>query len=153
MSPDLKDTCTPEQRKNVDAWVVAWLERLRDPNSKQNKASLIQFDYIGDTKDAPKCCLGHLGQLAVEAGHAEWENNFLSCADEGSSGFLPVPYNGSTNIWLGSICSGKHFCGTLAGLNDNIGLSLKEIAEVIEHEVIKAPWGGILYTGGKNNAA
>jgi len=101
-------------------------------------------------KDSPKCCLGHLGQLAVEAGHARWDGTVLECNSVRGAGYLPAP--ALPFGWKGPILSGKHEGENLTDLNDSHKMSLTTIAGIIENEVIEAPWGGILYTGGKNNA-
>jgi hypothetical protein len=122
---------TEQEKGNVIGWIWAWIDRLRDPESKQARGKL--KDKHG------MCCLGHLCDLAAISGYGIWDvnNAFLviqpvAAHDILRKSFTPMLLDCE---WEGKMSHGK----SLYARNDR-GASLQEIADVIENECHKIKW-------------
>ena len=126
---------TEEQRKNLDAWRVAWVAELRSGKWKQGRGRLF------DGKN--HCCLGVLAEMAVQAGHFTKEPSLYqagcsfgvkggrmqSDTTPGFDGGLVKPINSQSGVYE---------------LNDYKGYTFDQIADVIESRNVRLDNGAIL---------
>lgn len=106
--------------------IRTWVERLRDPNSKQGRSVL-------GTSDGNRCCLGVACDIAVENGvipaPTPREDRGSVLEYDGESSYLPE----KVRKWFGfdfsnpsvGHCNATH-------LNDNLGWTFPVIAAAIE---------------------
>lgn len=130
--------------------LAKWLERLRDPNTKQAKGRLrVTKDSDGSQS---YCCLGVLCEVAgIPTGRSHTYRDgygertgvyaeFVADRSDTSATALPVSLaehmdmfvNGATNNGVAVRIEGKGIVGSLVEANDNAGYTFAEIADLIE---------------------
>jgi hypothetical protein len=124
---------TEEQRKNLDAWRVAWVAELRSGKYTQGRGKLC--------KHGKHCCLGVLAEMAVTAKHFKKEATSMHCYF-GPKG--DVSYGSLTPDFEGLLVSPINGLSSLWQLNDNAGYTFDQIADVIESRNVRLDNGAIL---------
>lgn len=137
--------------------IKLWVDRLRDPESKQTAGRLADRTPTATSKTTPMCCLGHACQVYHEVtGLGYWQQDkFAAGGDPPESSVLPdavMEWFGLNepdpilNVRSASVGPGPLQDGWLAHLptwrtasylNDDARLSLSQIAARIEATYLK----------------
>lgn len=118
------------ERINLDNWRKAWVKALRSGKYQQGKGALRDGEGF--------CCLGVLADLAVKAGHGEWEGLDYCIGDAKDARELPLKQD---YRWIGHLLNSPR---KLTEINDNGLYSFKDIAKIIEDRQVLLPNGAIL---------
>lgn len=113
-----------ETNRMDPTWKKKWVDALRSGEYEQGQGGL------RSTTDK-FCCLGVLTDLCIKEGLAEdWEiGDECWWEAEGYAGYTPPSVHEATGAGFSSSIPGM---GHLATLNDDVGLSFEEIADLIE---------------------
>ena len=121
---------TEEQRKNLDAWRAAWVAELRSGKYVQGRGML-----CGNGKH---CCLGVLAEIAVAAGYFEKYHGGRFGTPDGAFSRTSLPG------FCGALIEPIRNANGLFYLNDFLGYTFDQIADVIESRNVMLDNGAIL---------